>query len=344
MSEPTDSELRSHFEALRAADEQSVPGFRAILDRPAHAPTVGAIPRWHWPLRAALAIAAAILFVAGLARLPRRRDFVAPPLSTWDFTDRGLAARLRFGVAHVRHALRSMQDKLTFLLLPSHKRKMTMKTSRLLLAAMIWVASIAHAQNPIFVINGVQLPQCGPASGVDLVRLANIDPNVIENIEIIKGPAAAQQYGAAAANGAITISTKKGSVVSPMVCGAAPGGSGATTNAANDPVAKHLSAPEFVMAHQGAIAMTDRQRAALQDVVRDVQSKAVVDAQLKLAATGEKLSRALARPSVDEAVVLQQLDEMLALEREVKRAQMTLLIRVKNLLTPAQQGLLDKAR
>ena len=42
--------------------------------------------------------------------------------------------------------------------------------------------------------------------------------------------------------------------------------------------------------------------------------------------------------------MLQQLDEMLALERDVKRAQITLLVRIKNQLTPDQRAQLDKLR
>jgi TonB-dependent SusC/RagA subfamily outer membrane receptor len=228
---------------------------------------------------------------------------------------------------------------------------MTMKTPGVLIAMLLCLATAAYAQHPIFIINGVRVPACGGATGGGLLvadtmfmRLADIDPSLIENVEIVKGAAAAREYGPDGANGVIAITTKKGSIVSPIACGRAPGAKGTTAAPAVDPVATYLYAPEFVMAHQEAIALTDRERTGIQDAVREIQSKQVVDAQLKLASAGEKLTRALARPSVDEASVLQQVDEMLALEREVKRAQMTLLVRIKNLLTPAQQALLDKLR
>jgi TonB-linked SusC/RagA family outer membrane protein len=49
-------------------------------------------------------------------------------------------------------------------------------------------------------------------NGVDLPnRAADIDPNNVESITILKGPAAAALYGARAASGAIIITTKKGS-------------------------------------------------------------------------------------------------------------------------------------
>ena len=49
-------------------------------------------------------------------------------------------------------------------------------------------------------------------SGQTTSALANLNPNDIESIEVIKGPAAATLYGADAANGVIQIITKKGSV------------------------------------------------------------------------------------------------------------------------------------
>jgi TonB-dependent SusC/RagA subfamily outer membrane receptor len=204
-------------------------------------------------------------------------------------------------------------------------------------ALMLCFTSAASAQSPMFIINGVRIERCEGPPGHDLSRLANIDPAAIENIEVIKGAAAAQQYGADAANGVITVTTKKGSVVSPTTCGIlAPDGANA--------VGKSLYAPEFVIAHQEAIGLSDQQRTAIQNAVATIQSKAVVDAQFKLGAATERLNVLLSMPSVDEAAVLQRIDEMLTLEREVKRAQMTLLVRVKNQLTAQQQKQLDKLR
>jgi len=204
-------------------------------------------------------------------------------------------------------------------------------------ALTLCLASAASAQSPMFIINGVRIERCEGPPGHDLSRLANIDPAAIENIEVLKGAAAAQQYGADAANGVITVTTKRGSVVSPTTCGVlAPDGA--------NTVGKNLYAPEFVIAHQEAIGLTDQQRTAIQNAVATIQSKAVIDAQFKLAAATERLNVLLSKPNVDEAEVLQRIDEMLALEREVKRAQMTLLVRVKNQLTPQQQKQLDKLR
>ena len=224
------------------------------------------------------------------------------------------------------------------------------------------VASAAQAQSPMFVLDGVRSTSCesgaGAATGVK-AALANIDRDAIENIEIVKGPAAARTYGAGAAEGVVSITTVKGAIVSAANCTARMPAkpmyivdgivvgqvNGAVTGAkpGDDPFARYLYPPELVMSHQDAIALTDRQRSTIQELVKELQAK-VLDVQMKLAANGEKLSRALAAASVDESSVLQQIDQVLAAEREIKRAQVTLLVRIKNQLTPAQQGILDKMR
>jgi TonB-linked SusC/RagA family outer membrane protein len=67
--------------------------------------------------------------------------------------------------------------------------------------------------DPIYVIDGVRLAS-GTISlgtgGTTGSLLNTLDPNEIEDIEIVKGPSAATLYGTDAANGVIVISTKKG--------------------------------------------------------------------------------------------------------------------------------------
>jgi Spy/CpxP family protein refolding chaperone len=58
----------------------------------------------------------------------------------------------------------------------------------------------------------------------------------------------------------------------------------------------------------------------------------------------EKLVSLVKQNHVDEQQVLAQLDKVLAAEREVKREQVTLLVRIKNKLTPEQQGKLVELR
>jgi Spy/CpxP family protein refolding chaperone len=59
---------------------------------------------------------------------------------------------------------------------------------------------------------------------------------------------------------------------------------------------------------------------------------------------GKVLTALVDKPNIDQAATLAKVDEILAMEREVKRAQLTLLIKIKNTLTPAQQAKLETYR
>ncbi|MCI4670461.1 MAG: SusC/RagA family TonB-linked outer membrane protein [Bacteroidia bacterium] len=90
------------------------------------------------------------------------------------------------------------------------------------------VTSIFGDQQPLFIIDGVYLDNSTISLGTNIVtaaagggnastnqddasnRIADIDPEDIEKIEILKGASAAAIYGARAAGGVIIINTKKG--------------------------------------------------------------------------------------------------------------------------------------
>lgn len=72
------------------------------------------------------------------------------------------------------------------------------------------VNSISQGRDPLFVIDGVP-SFSGGASGVANTNvLADINPNDIESIEVLKDGAATAIYGSRAANGVVMITTKKG--------------------------------------------------------------------------------------------------------------------------------------
>jgi Spy/CpxP family protein refolding chaperone len=101
--------------------------------------------------------------------------------------------------------------------------------------------------------------------------------------------------------------------------------------------------PELVMQHQSEIGLQDSQRTALTSAIQQAQGK-FMDMQWKLSAEGEKMGRLLQGTRVDEAQVLEEVDRILALEREIKKAQISLMVRIKNTLTPAQQAKLAEIR
>jgi len=101
--------------------------------------------------------------------------------------------------------------------------------------------------------------------------------------------------------------------------------------------------PDLVLQCRERIGLKTEQRDAIRTAMRDMQTK-TMDMQWKLQDEAEKLNDALKRPAVNEAETLAQVDRVLAAEREVKRAQMVMLIRIKNVLTPDQQESLSKVR
>ena len=77
------------------------------------------------------------------------------------------------------------------------------------------VGSLSLTTNPIVYIDGIRMdadPSQGPGQrgGMGASRLNDINPEDIESIEIIKGPAAATLYGTEASNGVVQIITKRG--------------------------------------------------------------------------------------------------------------------------------------
>jgi len=58
----------------------------------------------------------------------------------------------------------------------------------------------------------------------------------------------------------------------------------------------------------------------------------------------EKLVQLLKARPVDESAVLAQVDQVLNREREIKKAQISLLVRIKNQLTEEQQNKLMELR
>lgn len=75
-------------------------------------------------------------------------------------------------------------------------------------------ASISLDNDPLIVVDGVMVSNSMSNSigvgGQDVSRLDDFRPEDIQNIDILKGPAASALYGTAAANGVIVITTKKG--------------------------------------------------------------------------------------------------------------------------------------
>ena len=111
----------------------------------------------------------------------------------------------------------------------------------------------------------------------------------------------------------------------------------------HDALAQFVFPPELVMQHHRAIGLKADQRAAITRAVGEFQPK-VTEIQWQMQDEAQQLAALLEKPIADQAAVLAQVDKVLALEREVKRAHMTLLIQIKNTLTAEQQATLRTLR
>ncbi len=75
--------------------------------------------------------------------------------------------------------------------------------------------SLTGDNQPLFIVDGVAVDNSAPSNngygGIDYGNAAaDIDPDQIESISVLKGPNAAALYGSRAANGAVIITTKSG--------------------------------------------------------------------------------------------------------------------------------------
>ena len=112
---------------------------------------------------------------------------------------------------------------------------------------------------------------------------------------------------------------------------------------ADDPVAQTLFAPELVMKFRQEINLDDTQSRAIKEAIQKAQTR-FLDLQWDMQSEQQKLVQLLKAQPVDDVAALSQVDRLLNQEREVKKAQLSLLIRIKNLLSSAQQAKLNELR
>jgi len=97
------------------------------------------------------------------------------------------------------------------------------------------------------------------------------------------------------------------------------------------------------MQNQKAIGLSETQKTAVIAEIKRVQGR-MVDLQWDLQRASERLVELLRQDRADEQAVIAQLDAVLAAEREIKHLHLTLAVRLKNILTPAQQRMLRDLR
>jgi Spy/CpxP family protein refolding chaperone len=115
------------------------------------------------------------------------------------------------------------------------------------------------------------------------------------------------------------------------------------TPVATDELAQNLFTPELILKYRQDIGLDDSQSKSLKELVQKAQSR-FLDLQWDMQAESGKLAQLLRGARIDENAAIAQADKVLGMEREVKKAQLSLLVRIKNLLTPAQQDKLADLR
>ena len=110
--------------------------------------------------------------------------------------------------------------------------------------------------------------------------------------------------------------------------------------AQDDPLQDHFISPEVIMKHQAELGITAAQREQIKQQVRSAQVK-FTELQWDIQAEIENLSKLLEDRAAAEAPVMAQLNRVLAVEADIKRTQVSMLMALRKVLTDEQ---LEQAR
>jgi Spy/CpxP family protein refolding chaperone len=136
-----------------------------------------------------------------------------------------------------------------------------------------------------------------------------------------------------AADGAVSLATPRLSTV-------------AATPASREPLSaleSKLFPPELIMEHKAAIALLPAQQEVITKELDRTQSE-LVKLQWQLQTEKDRLVEVLAAPKVDEAKSRQAAESLMRAENAIKASHLGMLVRIKNVLTPAQQDQLRALR
>jgi Spy/CpxP family protein refolding chaperone len=114
-----------------------------------------------------------------------------------------------------------------------------------------------------------------------------------------------------------------------------------TPKPGDDPLARLLFDPQLVLKHAQELGLQPAQRTVIVTAIKEAQGD-LLDLQLQMAERHGELVKAMEATHVDEAAALAQADKVLGLERDMKRKQLQLLVRIKNALTREQQDRLQE--
>src|SRR6266542_5351464 len=110
-----------------------------------------------------------------------------------------------------------------------------------------------------------------------------------------------------------------------------------------DPLGDVMFPPDMIMGHARELGITDEQKLFMRGEIQKTTTH-FLELQWQLQDAMEALHQTMKSNTVDEQQALSQLDKVLDSERQIKRLHFSLGIRLKNQLTPEQQGKLRGMR
>ncbi len=126
-----------------------------------------------------------------------------------------------------------------------------------------------------------------------------------------------------------------------ILCAALVAATGVHAQRAQDPGADMVAAqffpPDLVMNNADAIGLKQSQRLAIVADVKALQED-VAPLALRMEAARDRLVATLEKDNADEAAVLKALEDVLMIERNVKRRHITALLRIRNQLSREQRA------
>jgi len=110
-----------------------------------------------------------------------------------------------------------------------------------------------------------------------------------------------------------------------------------------DPFGGKLFPPDMIMNSADAIGLSQEQREGIHDIVQGLQGH-FGELQQQLKTEVDALTKVAEQPNADTAAVLAQFDKVADREREIKRAQLAMLLDLRKKLTDDQRAKLAEMR
>lgn len=111
----------------------------------------------------------------------------------------------------------------------------------------------------------------------------------------------------------------------------------------DDPFAEYLFEPGLVLEHADAIGLTAEQRTELIDEVVSIQAD-ISRAELMAVSSMSELHTLMEAEVIDVDAVMPLVESLLEIETETKRRYLTLMIELRNALSPGQRDRLRQLR